>query len=146
MSDRRAARKMLLEILYECEITGINWRDAFRRRESEVNTAAADFCRHLLKGLEKHKKEIDGTIGGYTKNWTFDRLSLIDRNILRLALLEMKYEPSIPMGASINEAIDLAKEYGGIDSGKFVNGVLGQLAVSLEDSSDVSKAKSEGTE
>lgn len=132
MHDRRVARKLTLEILYEQEIGGLDWQVIAGRRLSEghgeINEPAADFCRHLLKGLEKHRSTLDEVIEANTKNWVLDRLPLIDRNILRLAIYEMMYEGAIPAGVSINEAVELAKEYGGVDSSKFINGVLGQLA------------------
>jgi N utilization substance protein B len=133
MHDRRVARKLALEILYEREISGIDWRVAADRRLGpDIKKPAADFCRHILKGLDSHQEALNKLIEEYTKNWALDRLPLVDRNILRIAMYEMVYEPSIPGRVSINEAVDLAKEYGGIDSSKFINGVLGQLIINLE--------------
>ena len=101
----------------------------------------AEFCRRLLKGLDRNGPTIDNIIEEKTKNWVLERLPLIDRNILRIAIFEMVFEPKIPAGVSINEAVELAKEYGGVDSSKFINGVLGQLSNDLkaEQSSDPEK-------
>lgn len=133
MHDRREARKLALEILYEREICGGGWQTIASRRLRPDAKEVTDFCRHLLKGLDKHRSTLDKLIQEHTKNWVLDRLPLIDRNILRIAMYEMVYEPAIPPGASINEAVELAKEYGGADSSKFINGVLGHLAVRLEE-------------
>lgn len=133
MLDRRLARKLVLEILYEREITGTSWQEIAQRR-LKPGTNEADFCRHLLKGVVSNQETVDRLIGEYTKNWVLERLPLIDRNILRLAIYEMEFEPSIPMSVSINEAVELAKEYGGTDSSKFINGVLGQLASGIDGS------------
>jgi len=133
MRDRRLARKLALEILYEREIVGGDWRViATRRLEGEANIPMAEFCRRLLKGLDRNAQTIDNIIEDKTKNWVLDRLPLIDRNILRVAVYEMVSEPKIPASVSINEAVELAKEYGGVDSGKFINGVLGQLSNDLD--------------
>lgn len=133
MRDRRLARKMALEILYEREIVEEDWRViAGRRLEDEENIPMIEFCRRLLKGLDRNGPAIDNTIEEKTRNWVLDRLPLIDRNILRLAIFEMVFEPKIPASVSINEAIELAKEYGGSESSKFINGVLGQLSNDLK--------------
>ena len=142
MHDRRLARKLALEILYEREIVGGDWRViAARRLDGEENIPMAEFCRRLLKGLDRNGPTIDNIIEEKTKNWILERLPLIDRNILRIAVFEIVFEPKIPASVSINEAVELAKEYGGVDSSKFVNGVLGQLSNDLnaEQASDSEK-------
>ncbi len=129
MRDRRLARKLALEILYEQEIVTGDWRlIAKRRLDENLDVQVVEFCRRILKGLDRNRSTIDITIEERTENWALDRLPLIDRNIMRLALYEMFYEPKIPTSVSINEAVELAKEYGGVDSSRFINGVLGQLA------------------
>ncbi len=133
MRDRRLARKLALEVLYEREIVEEDWRViAGRRLEDEENIPMIEFCRRLLKGLDRNGPAIDKIIEEKTRNWVLDRLPLIDRNILRLAIFEMVFEPKIPASVSINEAIELAKEYGGSESSKFINGVLGQLSNDLK--------------
>ncbi len=142
MRDRRLARKLALEILYEREIVGGDWRViAGRRLDGEENIPMGEFCRRLLKGLDRNSSTIDNIIEEKTKNWILERLPLIDRNILRIAVFEMVFEPKIPTSVSINEAVELAKEYGGVDSSKFINGVLGQLSNDLkaEQASDSEK-------
>ena len=82
-----------------------------------------------VKGTRAHLEEIDATITTHLKNWTLPRIMAADRNILRLAVYEMKFvEPIIPKGVVINEAVELAKKYGTDDSGRFVNGILESIS------------------
>ncbi len=130
--DRRQARRLALELLYGREITGFSLKRLAKDRLQDPEAEPlAEFCGLLLRGIEKYQERIDRTIDEYAQNWALERLPLIDRNILRMAIYEMIYEPTIPISVSINEAVELSKEYGSADSSKFVNGVLGQLAVNL---------------
>ena len=88
----------------------------------------SEFCRQILLGVEAHQARIDATIEDISENWTLSRMPLVDRNILRLAVFEMLYLEDVPDSVSINEAVEMAKVYGGEDSSKFVNGILGRLA------------------
>lgn len=90
--------------------------------------APSAFCRSLLAGYEANREVVDAAIAGISENWTLARMPFVDRNILRVAAYEILFEPEIPHSVSINEAVELAKTYGGDDSSKFVNGVLGRLA------------------
>ena len=76
----------------------------------------------------KKDDELDITIGEVSENWSVSRMPLVDRNILRIATYEIEYSDDVPASVSINEAVELAKVYGGEDSSKFVNGVLGRIA------------------
>lgn len=134
MIERRLARQAALEILYQCEIIGCSPKSIIDRQSSQQpEKTIPQFCVRLLSGVEANQEEIDGLIAKYSENWVLERLPPIDRNILRIAIYEMVNEPSIPISVSINEAIELAKKYGSADSGKFVNGVLGHAAISLEE-------------
>jgi len=82
------------------------------------------FAQPLIEGMLAHLPEIDERIRRYCENYEFRRISAVDRNVLRLGIYEMFYRDDIPPVVSINEAIDLAKEFGGADSGRFVNGIL----------------------
>jgi N utilization substance protein B len=99
----------------------------------------------LLSGTVEHVDEIDDLIACASENWSIDRMPIVDLSVLRMAIFEMKYLDDVPLSVSINEAVDLAKHYGGEDdSSRFVNGVLGKIAVMLEQdglsASDVLKA------
>ena len=81
----------------------------------------------MIIKISENKKEIDSMIAKYATNWQIDRMAVIDRNVLRFAAYELLYNKDIPPKVSINEAIDIAKKFGGPDSGKFVNGVLDKI-------------------
>lgn len=144
MIERRKARQAALELLYQREIFECGLSDALARQARAVpDKPLPEFSLRLLRGIDTNQRAIDELIDKHAKNWAIDRLPLIDRNILRIALYEMLFEPSIPVSVSINEAIEMAKIFGSAESGKFINGVLGQVAVSLGDSDRVSSGKRE---
>ncbi len=86
-----------------------------------------EFLRRLVLGVLDHREELDQLIEKYSENWRLDRIDLIDRNILRMALFELLYCKDIPPKVTINEAIDLGKRYGSEDSGSFINGILDRI-------------------
>lgn len=129
MLERRKARHQALHILYQREITDeplsrILSDGSYSIEDGEL----ADFCRQLVLGVEAHQPRIDATIEDISENWSLMRMPLVDRNILRLAVFEMLFLDEVPDSVSINEAVEMAKVYGGEDSSKFVNGILGRLA------------------
>ena len=89
------------------------------------------FAEPLIRGALAKVPELDETIQGYAKNWDLRRMAVVDRNILRLAIYEMKYRDDIPPVVSINEAVDIAKRFSTEDSGKFVNGILDRVKADL---------------
>lgn len=132
MFERRRARKVALEILYQREITGSSIDIILEKHlYPEGSDPITDFCRRILHGVTEHQKEIDELIEKYADNWALERMPLLDRNMIRIGIYEMLYEPDIPHSVSINEAIELAKVYGTADSSKFVNGVLGKISLSI---------------
>ncbi len=90
-----------------------------------------DFANDLLRGTLEKKAEIDAKIASLADNWDFERLAVVDRNILRLALYEMLFRTEIPPVVSINEAIEIAKKFSTAESGKFVNGLLDRVKKEL---------------
>lgn len=129
MQERSKARSQALHILYQAEMTGATAGGVLAEGSWNAEDGVpSEFCRRLLLGYEEHSTGIDETISGISENWTLSRMPFVDRNILRLAAYEILFEPEIPDSVSINEAVELAKTYGGEDSSKFVNGVLGRLA------------------
>ena len=86
-----------------------------------------EFAQPLIEGMVTHRDELDERIRKYCENYNLDRISVVDRNVLRLAIYEMLYRDDIPPVVSINEAIELAKTFGGPDSGRFVNGILDRV-------------------
>ena len=88
---------------------------------------ADDFLKRLVLGVLEHFSELDRLIAKYSENWRLDRINMIDRNILRIALFELLYCEEIPPKVTINEAIDLGKRFGSEDSGSFINGILDRI-------------------
>jgi transcription antitermination protein NusB len=129
MQERRKARHQALHILYQSEITCEPTGEILGTRAwSEEDGEPGPFCREILAGVEAHRPTIDETIEGISENWVLSRMPIVDRNILRIAAYEIVFAEDIPASVSINEAVEMAKVYGGEDSSKFVNGILGRLA------------------
>jgi len=129
MHERTRARRQALNVLYQREITG----DSVERiielgTYSKEDGELSDFCRELLDGVEAHQDDIDAALAEISEHWSVARMPLVDRSILRLAAYEILFAGDIPASVSINEAVEMAKVFGGDDSSKFVNGVLGRLA------------------
>jgi N utilization substance protein B len=90
------------------------------------------FLIKLCKGVIKHKPEIDSLIDRFSSNWKIDRISCVDRNVMRIAIFEMLHCDDIPAKVSINEAIDVGKKYGTEESGAFINGILDSIRKLIE--------------
>ena len=130
MRKRTQSREWALKILYQADITGKTISTAtieFLINESPKDLEICDFCRRLVLGVEENLEEIDRKICQYATNWEFKRIAIIDRNILRLGIFELKHTPDVPPKVTINEAVELAKKYGDLDSSKFVNGILDNI-------------------
>ena len=129
MGKRRLSRIIALSALYEHDITGENSvdkliADAISLRGEQVDNSLIGFARELVDIVLNNEKALDTIIVRNLDNWEFDRVIPIDRSILRLCVSELLFFPDIPSPSSIDEAIELAKEYGSQDSWRFVNGVL----------------------
>jgi N utilization substance protein B len=129
MQERRKARHQALHILYQWEITGDSVGRILEARSfNDEDGEPGEFCREILAGVAGHQGVIDDMVAGISENWVLSRMPIVDRNILRIAAYEILYDGDIPDSVSINEAVEMAKTYGGEDSSKFVNGILGRLA------------------
>ena len=127
--ERRRARHQALHILYQREITGEAAGAILGSRTYLIEDGEpTEFCCQLVRGVESHQARIDEVIESISENWTLTRMPFVDRNILRVAVFEILHMDDIPDSVSINEAVEMAKVYGGEDSSKFVNGILGRLA------------------
>ena len=129
MSVRRRAREIALQVLYQLDISQEDPKEALsvyfeNFRPSEK---AREFCQRLIEGVCQNRGEIDRLIEENAENWTLKRMTVVDRNILRVATFELMHCPDIPFKASLNEAIELAKKYGTDDSGAFINGILDRI-------------------
>src|SRR5260370_721302 len=132
--SRRKAREIALQILYQLDVqeqlsseqaTELFWRhfaaSAGEETPHETNRAFAD---QLVHGVREKLGEIDELLGRASRNWRLERMARVDRNLLRLAIYEMKYSADVPAKVAINEAIEIAKRFGTAESPAFVNGVL----------------------
>lgn len=129
MGVRRDAREAAVQYLYQREIHGDNTDaglDEFYRMRG-LSPSARRFCDAILRGWMSHHKEIDELIKNHTRNYEFERLSAVDRNVLRVGCHELLRCPDVPPAVVINEAIEIAKKFGTEESGKFVNGVLDNI-------------------
>ena len=130
--SRRRSRELALKSLYEMDVADHAPTEALDRliEDAKLDEAFSTFARDLLQGVLSQLGEIDGIIERTAPMWPTEQLSAIDRNILRIAIREFIVDNLTPVGAAINEAVELAKRYGSDSSGKFINGVLGSVGSS----------------
>ena len=130
MGTRRKAREVALQALYQYELLQQGDRFSFEQFCShfQVNKKAIPYAMKLLSGVQEKSEEINELISRYAENWRLERMSVIDRNILRLAVFELHYQDDVPTSVAINEAVEIAKRYSTDDSGSFINGILDGLA------------------
>ncbi len=129
MRRRRKSREFALQALYQLNITKQDVSALLAQFQEHFlpGEEADEFLRRLVLGVLDHREELDRLIEQYSENWRLDRIDVIDRNILRMALFELLYCEDIPPKVTINEAIDLGKRYGSEDSGNFINGILDRI-------------------
>lgn len=124
MSERHQARERALGLLYEADL----------RDEAPASVLAAQvidpdpFAVDLVSGVEEASEEIDELISRFARGWTLERMPVLDRAVLRLAVYELTHRPDVPTGVVLSEAVELASGYSTDDSGRFVNGVLAAIA------------------
>jgi N utilization substance protein B len=138
MGTRRRAREFALQMLYQLDVQdqlsdeqsiGMFWKNFAATAEAEGAMAAdlgeiQPFAEKLVRGVREHLAELDAQIQSASKNWRLERMARVDRNLLRLALYELKFVDDVPAKVAINEAIEIAKRYGTSESSAFVNGIL----------------------
>lgn len=128
--ERSFARRMAVQVLYQANITDTP-ADKIALKEHPVPDGGSlpEYAITLLNGVSAHMLEIDRLIAESSENWSLERMPLVDRAVLRLALYEMLYQDDVPVSVAINEAVELAKDFGGAEeSARFVNGILGTVA------------------
>jgi N utilization substance protein B len=134
MGLRRDAREAAIQFLYQFDAhKPVNLDEALAAfwKQTEEPQNVRDFANDLLRGALEKLPEVDAKIRTLADNWDFERLAVVDRNILRLAVYEMLFRPEIPPVVSINEAIEIAKKFSTAESGKFVNGLLDRVKKEL---------------
>ena len=143
--SRRQSRRLALDVLYEAEIRDQLPVDAFeaRRRTGWVQATPDDdgsrpptdpdpvvlaYARALVEGVQEHQADIDELIASSADRWAIQRMPVVDRTLLRMAIFELLWRDDVPVAVAINEAVELAKTLSTEDSGRFINGVLGRVA------------------
>ena len=132
--DRSLAREIAMKMLYAASLGGEESMNEVLEQSEQADTLSGSdktFLENLVYGVQSHQEELDGVIGKYAQGWALNRLAKVDLTILRMAVYELKYMPEVPVGAAINEAVELAKAYGEDKSAGFINGILGSVARAL---------------
>jgi len=129
MGHRRKAREVALQVLYQMDISNVDVQEAIRLfwDNFEVPDNVNDFAVHLIEGTWNRIEGIDDVIRNCSENWSLERMAKVDKSILRMSVFELLYCDDIPPKVTLNEAIDLGKEYGSENSGSFINGILDAL-------------------
>ncbi|MBN1870708.1 MAG: transcription antitermination factor NusB [Candidatus Omnitrophica bacterium] len=130
MRKRTQSRECALKILYQAELTrrkiGVA-AEIFWNEFETIDEPVHNFSERLTSGIETNIEAIDHKISEHATNWQLKRMAVIDRNILRIGVFELLYTTDIPPKVTINEAVELAKKYGDLESSKFVNGILDKI-------------------
>lgn len=133
MRKRTQARELAIQILYQMDITGLCCAECldnfWQEPDNDPGGDVKSFTGDLVKGVSENLKAIDAKIAEYAANWQLKRMAVVDRNILRLGCYELMFRSDIPPKVSINEGVELAKKYSGLDSSKFVNGILDKIKI-----------------
>ena len=130
MKPRTRARSLALQVLYEVDIANHPPADIYKLRleDTPLSDELSDFARQIIFGVLPMTSTLDQIIAKYAPEWPLDQIAAIDRNILRMALWEFAVYHDTPIKVAINEAVELAKQFGSDSAPRFINGVLGALA------------------
>jgi len=135
MGNRRFSRELVIQFLYLTEMNEGETEDQLESfwennscKEKDVQT----FTEDILRDIFDHKKEIDALLEKFSDNWTLSRMTVIDRNLLRMAASELMYSKTVPPKVVIDEAVEIAKKFGTADSPNFINGVLDRILKELK--------------
>ncbi len=136
MGSRRKGREAALRILYFMDVAGVSARQAIKHywghlADADEPAEDRDFADQLVSSYASHQEEVDGLIRSSSHHWRLERMPIVDRNVLRVAIVELQHMSDIPKRVTLNEAVELAKRFGSEGSGAFVNGVLDRIATEL---------------
>src|ERR1019366_4167838 len=126
MSARRKARKKALDILFESDMRAVS-ADILLSERAIDELSQSDYVRTLVQGVTLHHEKIDELIHTYAEGWDMDRMPIIDRNLLRIALFEILWQESLDDKVAVSEPVEIAQELSTVDSGAYINGVLGRV-------------------
>jgi N utilization substance protein B len=129
MGARRSGREAALQMLFQIEASGVGAESAIALfwRNFEADPEGRAYADEIIRGLEEKKTDVDTAITAASSNWRSERMARVDRNLLRLGAWELMFRPGVPLAVVLDEAVELAKEYGTDESSAFVNGVLNQI-------------------
>ncbi len=129
MAGRHGSRRLALQVLFGMDAAGEDEEAAWTKFAAcfDPPAEAVPFARELVRGVAARRDEIDRRLAEVSRNWRLDRMDRVDRNVLRLGAYELLFEDDVPAKVAINEAVELAKEFGAEHSGAFVNGILDAL-------------------
>jgi len=127
VSARSKARKAALDFLYESDIRKGAPLEILQLRQNELDLPVREFTKDLVSGVESHRRKIDELIATYSQGWDMNRMPVVDRNILRLAIYELLWSSEVPVPVVIDEAVQLAQTLSTDDSSKYINGVLSKI-------------------
>jgi N utilization substance protein B len=129
LNKRRKSREFALQVLYQWEITKQDVSRAMGQAAEcfPLEKGEVEFAERLVRGVMECREKLDEVIEAYSEHWRLERMSIVDRNILRIAAFELLHCPDIPPKVTLNEAIDLGKRFGTEDSGGFINGILDRI-------------------
>ncbi|MBX6378602.1 MAG: transcription antitermination factor NusB [Clostridia bacterium] len=132
--SRRQAREVALKVLFQVDLVGGDARQGLEYlcAEEGLDGEDAAFAAGLVEGVLRRQREIDADIAAYSRDWRLHRIGGVERSILRLAIYEIRWAGEVPRSVAANEAVELAKTFAGEESGRFVNGIVGQLIRDLE--------------
>lgn len=136
MGSRRKGREAALRILYFMDVSGVSGTQAIKSywghlATDEERTEDVDFANRLVRAYADRQDEVNDLIRSSSHHWRLERMPIVDRNVLRVAIVELRELNDIPKRVTLNEAVELAKRFGSEGSGSFVNGVLDRIATEL---------------
>jgi len=151
MSNRHLARSIAMQTLYEWDFRRPSLKEIpglvkYNLQNFAQGLEDNNFTEDLVNGVLEKQKDIDALMIQYAPQWPIEQITPVDRNVLRLGIYELKFVEDIPSKVAINEAIELAKTFGGSASGKFVNGVLGAIYKEMAEKNQLKKADQEEKE
>ena len=126
--SRIASRRQAVFLLYQGDVTGLPARELEENAERERGRELDPYTRELVAGVAGDRAAIDAAIDRAARGWSVERIAPLERNILRVAVHEMRSRPDVPTAVAIDEAVQMAKRYCQADAGAFVNGILGAVA------------------
>jgi N utilization substance protein B len=133
VSARTKSRKRALDVLFSADVRGDSLETALQAEQARAlarpeRSSSWPYAREIVQGVLDHRDEIDATLATHSTAWPLDRMPAVDRAILRIAAWEIEFNPEVPTGVAIDEAVELAKELSTDDSPRFVNGLLSAVA------------------